>query len=89
MFQSDVPRPRTRVDDESAIEAVYRLGDVLGKGTFGVVREVTHKTTGKQFAMKIVIKDKVDNTLSMIAHDSIFLSLSLMLSFSLEVWRYS
>lgn len=58
-FAVDEPRPRTRVDDESSLEAVYRLGDVLGKGTFGVVREVTHKTTGQHFAMKIVNKDKV------------------------------
>ena len=57
--EKDEPRPRTRVNDESAIEAVYRFGDVLGKGTFGVVREVTHLISGKHFAMKIVNKDKV------------------------------
>ena len=57
--EKDEPRPRTRVNDESAIEAVYRFGDVLGKGTFGVVREVTHLINGNHFAMKIVHKDKV------------------------------
>lgn len=52
-------RPRTRVEGESDIEAVYHMGEVLGKGSFGVVKEITHKLTKKKFAMKIVSKDKV------------------------------
>ena len=57
-----VPDPRighTRVEDESDIEKIYVLGDILGKGGFGVVLEVTHKATGVKYAMKIVNKDKV------------------------------
>ena len=50
---------RVRVEDESEIEKVYQLGEVLGRGAFGVVREVTKKDTGERFAMKIVNKDKV------------------------------
>lgn len=50
---------RVRVDDETDIEKIYVLGEVLGKGAFGVVREVTHKDTKERFAMKTVNKDKV------------------------------
>ena len=53
------PRPHTRVDEESAIEREYSFGEVLGQGSFGVVREVTNRLTGLQYAMKIVNKDKV------------------------------
>ena len=53
------PRPHTRVDDEGAIEKKYSFGEVLGQGSFGVVREVTNRLTGHQFAMKIVNKEKV------------------------------
>ena len=53
------PRPHTRVDDESAIEKKFSFGEVLGQGSFGVVREVTNRLTGEAFAVKIVNKDKV------------------------------
>ena len=52
-------KPRTRIEDESAIETVYKLGETLGKGSFGVVKEVTHIKSGQQYAMKMVNKDKV------------------------------
>ena len=55
----DERRPRTRVEDENALEKVYHMGDILGQGSFGVVREATHHTTGKKFAIKAVSKDKV------------------------------
>ena len=50
---------RIRVEDESDIEKLYQIGEVLGKGSFGIVREVTHRTTKEKFAMKVVNKDKV------------------------------
>lgn len=53
---------RTRIEDESAIEKVYKLGETLGKGSFGVVKEVTHITSGQQYAMKMVNKDKPGST---------------------------
>ena len=56
---SDVGRPRKRIEDEAAIEEFYRMGDVLGKGSFGVVKEVTHIATDQKYAMKTVNKDKV------------------------------
>ena len=63
----DEPDPRighTRVDDENEIEKIYSLGDILGKGGFGVVLEVTHRVTGMNYAMKIVNKDKVSSMCS-------------------------
>ena len=50
---------RIRVEDEGEIEKKYQLKEVLGKGAFGVVREVLHKESKKRFAMKTVLKDKV------------------------------
>ncbi|KAL4490246.1 hypothetical protein ABPG72_004285 [Tetrahymena utriculariae] len=38
---------------------MYELGQILGQGSFAIVREVTHSTTKQQFAMKIIDKDKV------------------------------
>ena len=55
----DRDKPRTRIEDESAIEEVYKMGDVLGRGSFGVVKEVTNRADGRQYAMKIINKDKV------------------------------
>lgn len=50
---------RIRVDEENDIDKVYQMGEVLGKGAFGVVREVTNRETGEKHAMKIVPKNKV------------------------------
>lgn len=55
------PRPHTRVEDEGAVERKYTFGNVLGQGSFGVVREVTSRVNGERFAVKIVNKDKVNN----------------------------
>lgn len=56
-FEANIER--IRVDDESDIEKIYQMGEVLGKGAFGVVKEVTHRESKERFAMKIVAKDKV------------------------------
>ena len=55
-------RPHMRVEDEMAVERKYTFGDVLGQGSFGVVREVTSRASGERFAIKIVHKDKVSYT---------------------------
>ena len=34
----------------------YRLGDILGKGSFGVVRRCTNVSSGLQFACKVICK---------------------------------
>lgn len=51
--------PHTRVEDERQIEESYVIGEVLGKGSFGVVREALQKKTGQKFAIKIIHKEKV------------------------------
>lgn len=49
----------TRVEDEGAVDKKYAIGDVLGRGSFGIVREVTGRASGERLAVKIVNKDKV------------------------------
>ncbi len=56
-FETNVER--IRVDDESDVEKIYQLGEVLGKGAFGVVKEVVLRDSREKYAMKIVAKDKV------------------------------
>lgn len=56
---SDSDTPHTRVEEESDVEKLYTLGNILGQGTFGTVLEATNKCSGQQYAMKIVNKDKV------------------------------
>lgn len=51
--------PHTRLEDESMIEAIYKMGEKLGQGSFGVVRLATHKETGTVWACKGVNKEKV------------------------------
>lgn len=53
------PVPHTRLEDEAMIEETYQLGRKLGAGSFGVVKEATHKESGKQWAIKAVNKEKV------------------------------
>ena len=50
---------RIRVEDESDIEKIYQMGEVLGKGAFGIVKEATHRESKEKFAIKTVAKDKV------------------------------
>lgn len=50
----------TRVEDEHQIEESYISGEVLGQGSFGVVREAVQKETGQKFAIKIINKEKVE-----------------------------
>lgn len=47
-----------RTDDE--IIGDYRLGAIIGQGTFGKVRAAEHVQTGQQVAVKIVDNEKMD-----------------------------
>lgn len=51
--------PHTRIEDERQIEEIYEFGEVLGRGSFGVVKEATNKTSGRKWAIKAVNKEKV------------------------------
>ncbi|KAG2829789.1 hypothetical protein PC111_g7637 [Phytophthora cactorum] len=54
------PPPAVQFEEIAAHEGgkrfadVYTLGKELGAGTFSVVREATHKTTGERFAIKCI-----------------------------------
>ncbi|XP_073514038.1 serine/threonine-protein kinase 33 [Phyllobates terribilis] len=54
--------PHTRMDDEAAIKQIYTFGNELGRGTFGVVIEATHKETGKKWAIKKVHREKAGSS---------------------------
>ena len=41
------------------LESMYTRGNVLGEGRFAVVRNGTHRTTGKEHALKIINRAKV------------------------------
>ena len=56
------PKPRRRIEDDSDIDDDYIVGEVLGKGAFGVVKEATSKTSGEKYAIKQVLKDKPGST---------------------------
>lgn len=51
--------PHTRIEDERQIEDIYEFGEVLGKGSFGVVKEARNRETGCVWAIKAVNKEKV------------------------------
>ena len=55
----DQRAPHGRVEDEAAVERRYATGRELGRGSFGVVRQVTSRVTGELLAVKLVAKDKV------------------------------
>ena len=51
--------PHTRIEEERQIEDIYEFGEILGKGSFGVVKEARNKETGCVWAIKAVNKEKV------------------------------
>ena len=51
--------PHARVEDEAAVERRLVIGPELGRGSFGIVREVTSRVTGERLAVKVVNKDRV------------------------------
>lgn len=56
------PKPRRRIEDDGEIDSDYVVGEVLGKGAFGVVKEATSIVTGEKYAIKQVLKDKPGST---------------------------
>lgn len=48
----------TRIEDKQ-IEEIYEFGEVLGKGSFGVVKEAKHIESDTRWAIKAINKEKV------------------------------
>jgi len=76
--------PHTRIEEERQIEDIYDFGEVLGKGSFGVVKEATHKATGRRWAIKAVNKEKVRKLKPLL----IISGANEMYVISLEIVRY-
>lgn len=53
------PIPHTRIEDEKHMTAIYSIGQKLGEGSFGLVKEVMHLDTGTRWACKAVNKERV------------------------------
>ena len=53
------PIPHTRLEDEKQFDTYYLVGEKLGEGAFGIVKEVTDLTTDIRWACKAINKEKV------------------------------
>jgi len=51
-----------RIEDENIIEEIYKIGDIIGQGSFGVVVEAENLKTKERFAIKKVNKEKAGST---------------------------
>jgi serine/threonine protein kinase len=60
LLQREAPLPPC----SSSLESDYTLGNVLGKGAFGVVRLVLEKRTGELYACKSISKAKLISKVS-------------------------
>ncbi|EDO40703.1 predicted protein [Nematostella vectensis] len=60
--KKELPIKHTRIEDEKQIEDVYEFGQVLGRGSFGVVNEAKHIETGTRWAIKAVNKEKAGSS---------------------------
>ncbi|KAK3748438.1 hypothetical protein QZH41_017310, partial [Actinostola sp. cb2023] len=52
----------TRIEDEKQIEEIYEFGEVLGKGSFGVVTEAKQNESGTRWAIKAINKEKAGSS---------------------------
>eukprot|EP01136_Pigoraptor_vietnamica_P005411 Opistho-1_new@36989 len=52
----------TRISDTKGVEDTYDLGDILGKGSFGVVQVAIHKKSGEKWACKSLDKQKAGSS---------------------------
>lgn len=48
----------------AAIGDRYKVGRILGDGNFAVVRECVERSTGREYALKIISKDKCKGKVS-------------------------
>lgn len=52
----------------ASIAERYKVGRTLGDGNFAVVRECVERSTGREYALKIISKDKCRGKVSLPAH---------------------
>jgi len=53
------------------ITKYYEIGGKLGTGSFAVVKQATRKSDGKQFAIKIIKKSKLNPDELAVVHDEV------------------
>lgn len=49
------------VENPSPIRQVYKIGKIIGNGSYGDVRHIIHRQSGVQRALKIVSKLELDH----------------------------
>ncbi|BFU25695.1 protein kinase domain containing protein [Entamoeba histolytica HM-3:IMSS] len=54
------------INKQCSLFKKYQLGKYIGKGSFGVVREIMELATNTKFAIKIINKEKAKNSLNQI-----------------------
>lgn len=52
----------------AAIADRYKVGRILGDGNFAVVRECVERSTGREYALKIISKDKCKGKVTIPVH---------------------
>lgn len=65
-------------DSKKYLENDYRLGKVLGRGQFGVIKLATCLKTGKEVAVKIISKDDLKKTLKNDAKEKLLREINIM-----------
>ena len=48
-------------EQKGRIKAKYRILETIGKGSYGEVKKILHKSSGEYRAMKIIIKEDVSH----------------------------
>jgi serine/threonine protein kinase len=49
------------LEKKGSIYNEYKVVDVIGRGSFGVVKKIVHRTSGKPYALKIIKKSCCKN----------------------------
>lgn len=62
-FIVQIPRS-ARSMTTNGIHAIYDIGVVVGQGAFAVVRKAIERVSGKNYAIKIIRKNKISNNVA-------------------------
>lgn len=58
-FKLKIDKSLFMQEQKGKIKARYRVLETLGKGSYGEVKKIQHKSTGEYRAMKIICKEDV------------------------------